>query len=108
MTEKGIKKSVLFSTWMGIGGQLGLVYIWGAWDGFWTPRATFYSAYGSWGFIMPFIAMAILGFVVYMVVEYMRINKLNRYIDFFSITSFHHMKKFLVSYSIYCISLPTL
>ena len=83
MTEKVNKKNVLLSTWMGIGATWFGVHM-GPGTASGRQGATFYSSYGSWGFIMPFIAMAILGFVVYLVVEYMRRNNLNRYIDFFN------------------------
>lgn len=83
MTDKGKKTSALLSVWMGIGATWFGVHM-GPGTASGRQGATFYGTYGSWSFIMPFVAMAILGFVVYIVVEYMRINKLNGYSNFFN------------------------
>lgn len=99
MNDKGKKQGALFSVWMGIGATWFGVHM-GPGTASGRQGATYYGAYGSWSFIMPFVAMAILGFVVYIVVEYMRINKLNRYIDFFNSFFAPYEKAFSIIFDI--------
>lgn len=76
------KASAIFSSWMGIGATWFGVHL-GPGTASGRQGATYYGQYGGWSFFMPFIAMAILGVVVYITIEYMRRNQLNRYKDFF-------------------------
>lgn len=91
--------SALFSVWMGIGATWFGVHM-GPGTASGRQGATYYSQYGAWGFIMPLVAMAILGVVVYIVVEYMRRNKLNRYKDFFDHFFSPHEKIFSIIFDV--------
>lgn len=93
------KKNALLSTWMGIGATWFGVHM-GPGTASGRQGATYYSAYGTWGFFTPFIAMAILGVVVYIVVEYMRRNDLNRYSDFFNHFFSPHEKAFSIIFDV--------
>lgn len=76
------KGSWLLSVWMGIGATWFGVHM-GPGTASGRQGATFFSSFGTWSFVMPFVAMGILAFVIYMVIEYMRINGLKNYNEFF-------------------------
>lgn len=87
------KASAILSSWMGIGATWFGVHL-GPGTASGRQGATYYGQYGAWGFFAPFLAMAILGVVVYITIEYMRRNNLNRYKDFFDHFFAPHQKAF--------------
>lgn len=84
MAEKNTKKSLFqLSTSMGIGATWFGVHM-GPGTASGRQGSTYYGAYGKWGLITPVLAMGILAFVIYIVVEYCRQNELTSYKEFFN------------------------
>lgn len=82
MSNTPKRPNAFLSIWMGIGATWFGVHM-GPGTASGRQGATYYGQYGGWGFFAPFLAMAILSVVVYIVVEYMRRNNLTRYKQFF-------------------------
>lgn len=84
MAEQNTKKSKFhLATSMGIGATWFGVHM-GPGTASGRQGSTYYSTYGNWGLITPILAMGILGFIIYIVVEYCRQNGLTKYKDFFN------------------------
>ncbi|ETA80098.1 YkvI family membrane protein [Youngiibacter fragilis] len=84
MAEKTAKKSNFkLATSMGIGATWFGVHM-GPGTASGRQGSTYYSTYGNWGLVTPLLAMGILGFIIYIVVEYCRQNGLTKYKDFFN------------------------
>ncbi|MBW8383713.1 MAG: hypothetical protein K0M69_14490 [Youngiibacter sp.] len=84
MAELTTKKSNFrLSTSMGIGATWFGVHM-GPGTASGRQGSTYYSTYGNWGLVTPLLAMGILGFIIYIVVEYCRQNDLTKYKDFFN------------------------
>ena len=84
MTDKKTKNGFFqLSTSMGIGATWFGIHM-GPGTASGRQGSTYYGAYGKWGLITPVVAMGILGFVIYLVVEYSRQNKLTSYKQFFN------------------------
>ncbi len=84
MTDKKTKNGFFqLSTSMGIGATWFGIHM-GPGTASGRQGSTYYGAYGKWGLITPVVAMGILGFVIYLVVEYSRQNELTSYKQFFN------------------------
>ena len=84
MTDKKTKNGFFqLSTSMGIGATWFGIHM-GPGTASGRQGSTYYGAYGKWGLITPVVAMGILGFVIYLVVEYSRQNNLTSYKQFFN------------------------
>lgn len=84
MAEKTSRKGKFsLATSMGIGATWFGVHM-GPGTASGRQGSTYYSTYGNWGLITPLLAMGILGFIIYIVVEYCRQNGLTKYKDFFN------------------------
>lgn len=84
MAEKtNTKTNFRLATSMGIGATWFGVHM-GPGTASGRQGSTYYSTYGNWGLITPLLAMGILAFVIYIVVEYCRQNNLTKYKDFFN------------------------
>lgn len=93
------KKGIFLSTWMGIGATWFGVHM-GPGTASGKQGATYYAAYGKWGFLTPILAMGLLAFVLYMVIEYSRRNKLTRYKEFFDHFFAPHEKAFSIIFDV--------
>ncbi|MBP1920456.1 YkvI family membrane protein [Youngiibacter multivorans] len=84
MAEKTSRKGKFnLATSMGIGATWFGVHM-GPGTASGRQGSTYYSTYGNWGLVTPLLAMGILGFIIYIVVEYCRQNGLTKYKDFFN------------------------
>ena len=100
MAEKNTKKGIFqLSTSMGIGATWFGVHM-GPGTASGRQGSTYYAAYGKWGLITPLLAMGILAFVIYIVVEYCRQNDLTSYKEFFNHFFSPHEKVFSIVFDI--------
>jgi len=98
MSEK-TRGKFSFPAWMGIGAVWFGVHV-GPGTASGRQGATYYGAYGKWGFIVPLVAMMILGIAIYYTLEHSRRNNLNNYNDFFNSFFAPHEKPFSIWFDI--------